>query len=484
MGGEIGLRFFIRPRDRAEAERLLRDAAREGRADTCEFTYFDTLDRSLWRRGSSRRVCKLGERCVETIECETSLGLEREVREIGPESRGFDLETIRKAALGDGFGDGRLETDLRPMFKVVFQRFSFRLGDAANQVYGGIDSGHIEANGKTLGLCDLELEGRRSGSEAFFDVARRIAAEAPVRPTLIGKAERGYRLADGTWGRSVKGSKPRLVADMTCRDSFRAIAWTCLHDFMLNEAALETEDAVEAVHQARVSVRKLRAAMTLFRPMLADSAFDGLRDDMKWHADTLGRARDLDVLRAKWPKIADMIEERRVSAHRTVSDVFESVRSRSFLVDLVAWIDSGLWQKEFTDLAEARMCDFVSERLAKRRKKLVASGRDLERLDGHSRHRIRIAAKKLRYMCEFFVEVPGCVDHPKRFEKFVAALEDLQEALGALHDREVGSQMVVELTGLSADDARIEATGSKSDDAKDLARAIRAYERLGRTRPF
>jgi CHAD domain-containing protein len=45
--------------------------------------------------------------------------------------------------------------------------------------------------------------------------------------------------------------------------------------------------------------------------------------------------------------------------------------------------------------------DFVSPSLMKRRKKLVKQATTLADLDSRSLHKIRIRAKKLRYMAEF-----------------------------------------------------------------------------------
>jgi len=64
---------------------------------------------------------------------------------------------------------------------------------------------------------------------------------------------------------------------------------------MLNRPALESSDRVEAVHQGRVSIRRLRAGLQLFEPLVCDEAYQRLDDALKWLSHLFGDARDLDV---------------------------------------------------------------------------------------------------------------------------------------------------------------------------------------------
>jgi inorganic triphosphatase YgiF len=99
---------------------------------------------------------------------------------------------------------------------------------------------------------------------ALFNLASAFVSQAPLHPSLISKAERGHLLAGGAWGRAAKSSKPRLAKKMTCRRAFQKICQTCLHDFHLNLPGLEKSGNVEAIHQGRIAMRRLCAAMTLF----------------------------------------------------------------------------------------------------------------------------------------------------------------------------------------------------------------------------
>lgn len=485
MGQEVELKLLMRPQDRALIETMpfLRDALNEARHATLRAVYFDTKDHALSKQRITLRIRSSDGRRVETLKRDAASGTERGEWEKETTRDVPDLALFQDAPFADLIEAEGLDGRLGPVFEALVERASFDFFENGTLIEGALDAGHIEAGGRRLVLSELELELKEGDRRTLYDVARRLFATAPLRLGLISKAERGYRLAEGTWGVSVKASKPRLAKGLSCAEAFQTIAFACLHDFMLNEAALETADEIEAVHQARVAVRRLRAAMTLFRPMLADRAFEGLREDLKWHAGLLGEARDLDVFQETWPRLAGRVEEKRCAAHRAFSDALATKRSRVFFVDLVAWLDGGEWQDQFGDIARAGVADFVTLRLSKRRKRLVVRGRDLDELDPATRHKIRIDAKKLRYMAEFFTGVRGVARQPKLYKDFIKALADLQEALGAMHDHEVGAEMAAEMAGLSPEEAKVE-TGGPVDTRKDLARAVRAHEQLSRTQPF
>ena len=61
-----------------------------------------------------------------------------------------------------------------------------------------------------------------------------------------------------------------------------------------NEAALHHRDA-EGLHQMRVGIRRLRAAMSIFKRMLSGSQATAIKSELKWLAGELGPAREVDV---------------------------------------------------------------------------------------------------------------------------------------------------------------------------------------------
>ena len=81
---------------------------------------------------------------------------------------------------------------------------------------------------------------------------------------------------------------------MSTTDAFRTIGRSVLRHIAANEAAVRRSDS-EGVHQMRVGLRRLRAAISLFANLLGDQETEGLKAELKWLTGELASARDLDV---------------------------------------------------------------------------------------------------------------------------------------------------------------------------------------------
>ena len=92
----------------------------------------------------------------------------------------------------------------------------------------------------------------------------------------------------------VPRSHPRLNPVMACDTAFRVVARRCLADLTANHATTCRGDP-EALHQMRVALARLRAAISFFSPMVADSQRKQIRAELKWLHAQLGAVRDLDV---------------------------------------------------------------------------------------------------------------------------------------------------------------------------------------------
>src|SRR5579859_1327131 len=96
----------------------------------------------------------------------------------------------------------------------------------------------------------------------------------------------------------VKAKPPLLHRAMEADEAFRLIAASAISHLSVNGDYLKRTGDPEAVHQMRVGLRRLRAAMTMFKPLLGDPVSQSLRSELRWLQQTLGAARDWDVLLA------------------------------------------------------------------------------------------------------------------------------------------------------------------------------------------
>jgi CHAD domain-containing protein len=247
---------------------------------------------------------------------------------------------------------------------------------------------------------------------------------------------------------------------MTAAEALVQICRIGLHDFMLNQPAFElSPNDIEAVHQSRIAIRRLRAAMSFFQPIARDWQFDGLREDLKWISDLLGAARDLDVwLTDALPEkiregqsetglgeagrdetgvamLMKTMEDKRARAQACLNEALHSDRMRYLLFDFAIWLEQGDWRHEpAANERDAQILDFLGQNLLPKIQKVVKRGAQLAKMDPPAQHRFRIRAKKLRYTVELFEDLAVGRRAHKEFERLTGALDVIQTALGRIHD--------------------------------------------------
>jgi triphosphatase len=110
-----------------------------------------------------------------------------------------------------------------------------------------------------------------------------VAQEVELKRKLGGRGDdvRG-RQSDDAPGKITKAGPVPLRADMNVAEAFAVIARSCIRHFRLNEPIVIQKRDPEALHQTRVAMRRLRAAVSLFRPALKDRRFEPLRKELRW----------------------------------------------------------------------------------------------------------------------------------------------------------------------------------------------------------
>lgn len=116
----------------------------------------------------------------------------------------------------------------------------------------------------------------------------------PAKLALKSKSERGYDLIDGKPTQAVRAEEIKLQRGMRTADAFRVIGRSILRQIASNEAPVRKSDP-EDVHQMRIGLRRLRAAISLFSKLFGDADTERIKSELKWLTEELAPARDLDV---------------------------------------------------------------------------------------------------------------------------------------------------------------------------------------------
>jgi len=238
---------------------------------------------------------------------------------------------------------------------------------------------------------------------------------------------------------------------------FKKSAWECINQLQRYEDMVLNGADVEGIHQMRIALRRLRSAFTLFRKVLGRANSAALLTEVDWLADTLGKARDLDVFITQTLPVAiaqfknhsglQMLRDKAITAqgeaYIEVRAVLSSQRYHSLLLTLAAWLENGRWQENTKSAKNYQALDIASIILTKRYKQLLLSGKRLTHMLTEERHATRIAAKKLRYAAEFFASLYSS----KKSRSFIKNLSHLQEHLGVLNDIATTENLLLRIIG-------------------------------------
>ncbi|MCA1458657.1 CHAD domain-containing protein [Bradyrhizobium sp. BRP22] len=233
---------------------------------------------------------------------------------------------------------------------------------------------------------------------------------------------------------------------MPCATVFRLVASACLEDVKTHHRGARNGDQV-AVHQTRVALTRLRAAIAFFAPMVEDSEWTRLKAELKWLNGYLGATRDLDVAIENAPR-ERLFRTARVESQRQLRRALASDRYRRWFKDMVDWVNHGPWShmsdRGLVRLRASPASEYHARQLAGWHKKLVEKSRGLTEMGGRKQHRVRLASKRLRYAIEFSEDVLPKDDFAP-WRAIVKQLRKAQQILGELNDAEAARALVAEL---------------------------------------
>lgn len=340
---------------------------------------------------------------------------------------------------------------IRPVFETNVERTTVPLRAGRSEIELALDRGFVRAGKRREPIHEIELELKHGNPHDLAAVAERFVNSVHLSYGALTKAERGYALKARRRGEPVEASDIGLDPAQSAASAFATIGLSCLHHLAGNEAAVQKGDS-EGVHQMRVGLRRLRAAISVFKEIAQDEKTETIKDELKWLTERLGPARDFDVLiedalrplhdeqpRKREVKVLESaVKGKRDEGFAHAKAAVNSERYRKLTLQIALWLIGGPWSRREDPLAQSalqrRIDGFAPEVLRKRSKKVISQSRKTDELDARGRHKLRIAVKKLRYSTEFFASLFTTSKQKKARKKFEELLEELQDALGKLND--------------------------------------------------
>jgi inorganic triphosphatase YgiF len=471
--------------------------------------YFDNDKLSLRRRGFALRVRNDGTGWLQTLKrsAQASPILWARDEYEAPVAFGApDLDAIPDLEVREQLQKWTRKRALVAIFETRVRRTTRRLQLGATTCLLEIDVGELRARDAVAPICELELELERGDPARLFELAAELNAAIGLRFESDSKADRGYALYAGERAGSQRAAAIELDPQSDLGDGMTRIASSCAAQIVANISAARDGVDPEGVHQLRVGVRRLRAALGAFKEVLPAQEWMSLRRELRWLGIEAGHVRDMDVF----------VEEQLVPAARFIADpkpldslaadaasmrsklqaelreTLASARFARLMLALGQWLQRFSTEGLGRTVYRERLSRPVSELAAAALARGHARARELgERAASGSiadRHALRIELKKLRYVAEFFAAL-----YPKkRGRRFLREMERLQEVLGCLNDVETARRLAREIAeradAASRSDLERGASVIEGWTAQLAARSeqklSRCWQRFGAVRPF
>jgi CHAD domain-containing protein len=332
---------------------------------------------------------------------------------------------------------------VRPVARLRTTRQAHRLEDAEGRGVAEVTLDDVQVEWTDpWSFREVEVELAPDTPAAIADRMGKRLRAAGASPERRSK----YLRALGDRAPSGPEVEPMDVgADASPDELVRAAFCRSVSRLLLSDPLVRLGGDAEAVHQARVAVRRLRSNLRAFGPYLDREWVVGLRDELKALGGRLGGLRDADVMSER---LLERIDAMRGGAARA-ADVVRALESRRRRTrrELIVALD----EPEYVDLLErlvaASQAPVLSAGEAPRGGALVQAvlvppagrlrtsvGRLGESPADEALHRVRIDAKGLRYAAEAVGPVAG-----RAVARLERAARLVQDVLGEHQDAVVAA---------------------------------------------
>jgi len=401
-------------------------------------TYLDTFDWRLWRAGVVLvEESGHGRRLV-------LLESDREPYSHAIEARPGLAADLPKGHLADRIGPLMGIRALIPIGAAHVDRRDGRVENADGDIVALLRFDRVAAldrqgNSTTDPIATLQLRGDpgAAGFESLDDLTALVDHGLEMVTAVRGRRPGDY------------SSKLRVALDpeQTADSAVRRILLDLAATIEANVEGTMTDLDSEFLHDLRVACRRTRSALSQLKGVLAAETAAPYNAEFKWLGNVTGPLRDLDVYLLEMPgyhavlpaaAAADLepLEKLiRSTRNRALKSVAQVLRSTRFARLMTSWRQTlEATEPSPTAIAACRAIELADTRISKAYRRILKRGAGFDDdPPAEALHRLRIDAKKLRYLLEFFRSL-----YPEQvITARINELKQLQDILGGLNDMEV-----------------------------------------------
>ena len=461
---EIEAKFLLR--DARQSDDVLRALGRlgyhlrEGPRTRIRDRYVDTPDWRILRAGWACRRRREGDGARLVLKSVaggegpvfTREEVEQPLTKTWRPGRALPPGPVRDA-LGEGL-DGR---ETRELFRLRTRRCLFDVAaadDADTDLELAIDHTRIVCDGsdQAMDFFELEVELRRGSADAVGALAGVLANRIGLVGARMSKFERGLQAA----GHQI--AVPPAAAEeapLTRESAMLDLAYASLRrnlaKLKINAPRAWEGLHPEGVHQMRVAIRRLRAALKTFRDLLPKKARKHFNAELRWLARSLGAVRDADVYGDNIATYMTGLPERDAEALSDYLTHLDEIkhRSRQHLLTVLAgeryaalvdaldgFTTKGPSRARRRRLGGPTIGAGALDRVRPPVEKMLRQGAAIDDDTADEQlHRLRLQGKRVRSQTEFFVEF-----FPEALKPLVKAGRRLQNVLGEHQDAVVACE--------------------------------------------
>lgn len=232
----------------------------------------------------------------------------------------------------------------------------------------------------------------------------------------MSKAERAYRLAQGTLDAPMQAKPPSLLQQPDCNQLAQTVLRECFVQFTANLNTLRSSDAPEVVHQARVGWRRMKSMLKLFKLLGEGSSMPSL-EPLKPLLSAMTELRDLDVAAnevlpryaavyqeadatrtQQWHALEKALTQTLQAQRQTMRKILADAAVGRALLQITRWLETGTIFPA-TERPGSKNCrKWVNQRIARLAEQVGKA--PAQSLDPVQQHQLRMRAKRLRYCVE------------------------------------------------------------------------------------
>jgi len=298
---------------------------------------------------------------------------------------------------------------LAPILELRTRRTRRSLLDADGAERAVIADDHVtatsvEAPERSTGWRELEIE-VVGGDPVVFDDLEPLLEKAGIRRSAT---QSKLRHALDTLGMM---PRPAVVPSKSARTVVQHYLAEQYGAFVLADVQVRALDA--SVHDLRVSARRLRTAVAVYRPLLEAAPARHLQAELKWLGRQLGDLRDLEVAAellteaigaetTRGAVAARTVVRRRLSdATRQAEAAVKHAMGSARYVELLAELERRVSDPPWTGKSGTRATKAIPKRALRARRRLARTVAASELVSGDDElkalHDVRKAAKRVRY---------------------------------------------------------------------------------------